>query len=78
VKILLDNCVDTRAKTLFIGHDVQHVLDLGWEALSNGKLLAVAAGAGFEAVVTVDKNVRYQQNLDQLSLSIIELNVIKN
>lgn len=78
MKILLDNCVDIHAKTLFLDHQVQHVLDLGWDALSNGNLLAAAAEAHFDAMVTVDKNLRYQQNLDKLPLPVIELDVLKN
>ena len=55
MKILLDNCVDVHAKTLFPDHQVQHVLDLGWEAMSNGKLLAAAAEAHFDVMVTVTR-----------------------
>jgi hypothetical protein len=78
VKLLLDNCVDIHVKALFAAHEVEHVLDRGWDALSNGKLLATAAAAGFQALVTVDKNLRYQQNLQTLPLAVIELDVVKN
>ena len=77
MKILLDNCVHTGAKLLFAGHEVQHVLDLGWEALSNGKLLAAATSAGFQLIVTVDKNIRFQQNVLALEVSILELDLIR-
>lgn len=78
MKILLDNCVDLRAKSLFREHEVQHVLELHWDSLSNGKLIAAAVLNGFEIMVTVDKNIRYQQNLSTIALSILELDVIKN
>ena len=78
MKLLLDNCVDIHAKTLFGGHTVEHVLDRGWDALGNGRLLAATAAVGFDALVTVDKNLRYQQNLEQLPLTVIELDVFKN
>ena len=77
MRILLDNCVDIHAKTLFPGHAVAHVLDRAWDSLVNGTLLATAAAAGFRALVTVDKNLRYQQNLEQLPLTVIELDVPK-
>ena len=35
----------------------------GWEKLENGELLNEAEAAGFEVLVTTDKNLRYQQNL---------------
>jgi len=78
VKILLDNCMDIRAKSLFAGHQVEHVLDVGWDSLNNGKLLLAAAEAKFDVMVTVDKNLRFQQNLEALPLSVIEFDVVKN
>lgn len=75
MKILLDNCIDSRAKPLFPGHEVVHARDLGWRALENGKLLAAAAESGFGVMVTVDKNIRHQQNLEALPVSILELDL---
>lgn len=60
MKVLLDNCIDVRAVSLFAGHDAAHARDHGWTALSNGKLLVAAATAGFSVLVTVDKNLRCQ------------------
>jgi hypothetical protein len=76
VKLLLDNCVVVRAKLLFPEHDVRHVLDEGWETLSNGLLLSAAARGRFEVFVTVDKNIRHQQSLARLPISILELDTV--
>lgn len=78
MRLLLDNCVNVHAKPLFVGHDVVHVLDRGWDGLVNGKLLTMAAEAGFQVLVTVDKNLRHQQNLEKLPISVLELDVLKN
>lgn len=78
MKILLDNCVDIRAKRFFEKHEVLHARDLGWRDLENGKLLAAAAAGGFALFVTVDKNIRFQQNLSALPLSVLEIDVVKN
>ena len=78
MKLLLDNCVDIHAKPLFAGHDVVHVLDRGWDKLVNGQLIASATDGGFQVLVTVDKNLRYQQNLEKLPVSVLELDVLKN
>jgi hypothetical protein len=43
-----------------------------WEDLQNGKLLA-AAGAEFDTFLTVDKNVKFQQNLNALPVAIVVL-----
>ena len=39
------------------------MFELGWATLSNGDLLIRAEAAGFEALVTTDQNLKYQQNL---------------
>lgn len=48
--------MDVQTEKLFPGHEVEHVLDRGWGTLANGKLLAAAAAAGFDVMVTVDKD----------------------
>ncbi len=78
MRLLLDNCVDVRAAGLFAGHEVVHVLERGWDGLVNGQLIATAAGAELQVLVTVDKNLRDQQNLEKLPLSVLELDVLKN
>lgn len=41
--------------------------------MSNGLLLTAAEEAGFEVMITTDKNLRYQQNLADRSLAILVL-----
>lgn len=55
------------------GHDVTEARKLNWERISNGELLKLAEDAGFEVLVTTDKNVRYQQNLIGRKISIVVL-----
>jgi hypothetical protein len=45
---------------------------MGWGGIRNGELLARAANE-FDALVTVDKNLQYQQNLDALPITVIVL-----
>lgn len=73
MKILLDNCVPYRAKLLFSGHEVSHTADLGWEELRNGALLATASSR-FDLLVTTDKKIQHEQNLESLPLPVLELN----
>jgi len=37
-------------------------IERGWDGLVNGELTAVAEAAGFDVLLTTDKNIRYQQN----------------
>ena len=73
MKILLDNCVPYRAGEFFVGHDVTHASDIGFENLRNGELITRAA-LRFEALITTDKKIRYEQNLAKLALPVVELN----
>ena len=58
---------------MLAGHAVETAAERGWSALENGELLAAAEGAGFEVLLTADKNLRYQQNLTARRIAILEL-----
>jgi len=45
---------------------------MGWAEVENGDLLA-AAEKVFDAFITTDKNLRYQQNLSERRLAILVL-----
>ena len=46
---------------------------MGWEALKNSALLDQAQSNGFDVIITVDQNVRYQQNLRGRSIAVCVL-----
>jgi hypothetical protein len=60
VRVLLDECVDWRLLRDVIGHDVKTARQMGWATIKNGELLALAAQQ-FDAFVTVDRNLSFQQ-----------------
>ena len=74
MRILLDHNVNPRYCRLIPGHEVIHANKLGWAELLNGDLIAKAEESGFEALITADKNLQYQQNLSGRRSSIIILN----
>jgi hypothetical protein len=43
------------------------------EELSNGELIDAAEQAGFEVLLTTDKNIRYQQNLKGRRIALVVL-----
>lgn len=45
----------------------------GWSTLTNGKLLDAAETAGFEILVTTDKNLPNQQNLGLRKIAVVVL-----
>jgi hypothetical protein len=78
VKILFDHNVDRRYNRHLTGHQISTTRQMRWEHLDNGTLLRSCAAAGFEVFVSVDKNIRYQQNLDKLLLPIVVLDTASN
>jgi len=65
VKLLLDECVTRRLKREFANHEVHTVDEAGLKGLENGDLLKAASGK-YEVLVTVDRNLPYQQNISGL------------
>jgi hypothetical protein len=72
MKVLLDECVTRYLKRDFAGHEVFTVEEAGFKGLKNGRLLQAASGQ-YDALVTVDQNIQYQQNLENLVIAIIVL-----
>lgn len=71
MRILLDNCVPRRlAPHLATEHEVVHCQELGWDELSNGKLLT-AAQAEFDVMLTTDSGIPYQQHLPKYDIGLI-------
>jgi hypothetical protein len=68
--VLLDHNVPVPLVELLHGHAVRTAVQEGWDALSNGKLLA-AAGARFDVLVTCDQNIVHQQNLSGRTIAIV-------
>jgi hypothetical protein len=54
-------------------HTVQTTAERGWDKLENGELLKAAEAAGFDVLVTPDKNMRYQQNLTVRTIALVVL-----
>ena len=77
MKLLLDECVTRHLKRDFTGHEVHTVEDAGFKGLENGDLLKAAAGA-YEVLITVDRNLPYQQNLAGLNIAILILAAKRN
>jgi Domain of unknown function (DUF5615) len=68
--VLLDECVDRRLAADIQGHDVKTVPEAGWAAVKNGDLLSRAQHE-FDALVTTDRNLPFQQDLSPLSIAVI-------
>ena len=79
MKILLDENLPKQLKADFgPEYDVRTVRDMGWLGKKNGELLGLIVFNGFDFFVTIDKNLRYQQNLDRIELKIFLLLAVNN
>ena len=72
MRLLLDEQVPRRLKQLLAGHEAWTVREMGWDSKSNGELLALARHE-FDAFITLDRNLEYQQNITESDLPIIVL-----
>jgi hypothetical protein len=71
--IPFDNGAPRGLARFLTGHSVEEARARGWEELSNGELIEIAEQAGFDVLVTTDKNIRYQQNLKTRKIALVVL-----
>ncbi len=74
MKILLDECVTKHLKPYLKEHEVYTVRELQWSGIKNGKLMALCVENQFDILLTIDKNLQFQQNLDTFPLTVVVLN----
>jgi predicted nuclease of predicted toxin-antitoxin system len=72
MKVLLDECVPRKLRRELPEHEVLTVTERGWLGIKNGKLLALAE-VEVDVFLTVDQNLKYQQNLKAFDIGIILL-----
>ena len=77
MRLLLDECVPARLRKALPSHQVSTVGLEGWSGVKNGKLLALTASK-FDAFITVDKNLPYQQNTSNLPVAVVVLDALSN
>ena len=73
MRVLFDHGTPAPLSAFLAGHTVTKARDRGWDTLSNGDLLAAAEDAGFDILLTTDKNIRYQQNLEGRRIPLVVL-----
>ena len=77
MKVLLDECVDSRLAAHLAAFEVQTVAGAGWRGITNGELLTLAE-AQFDVFVTVDRNLSFQQHLPKFSIAVVLLSARSN
>ena len=73
MRVLFDQGTPVPLAQFLVGHTVSTAAGEGWNQYQNSDLLIAAEAAGFDVLVTTDKNLRYQQNLTGRKIAIIVL-----
>lgn len=77
MRLILDESVPAGLRRSLRTHSVKTVVEMGWGGVRNGDLLALAAKE-FDAFLTVNRNLPYQQNLARLPIAVIVLEAFSN
>ena len=73
MKILFDNGTPKPIARSLTGHEITFARRIGWHELGNGELIQRAEEAGYELLLSTDKNIRYQQNLTGRKIALVIL-----
>jgi hypothetical protein len=73
MKILFDNGTPKPIARSLSGHEITYARQIGWHELENGELIEKAEEAGYEVLLSTDKNIRYQQNLTGRKIALVVL-----
>lgn len=73
MRVLVDEQLPRQLARHLSGHDVRTVQQQAWAGLKNGALLTEAERAGFEVLLTGDRNLEYQQNLRNRRIGVVVL-----
>jgi predicted nuclease of predicted toxin-antitoxin system len=72
MKILIDENLPRKITAYLVGHECRTVAECGWSGRKNGELLALA-DTEFDVLLTLDKNLPFQQDLGPVRIAILIL-----
>lgn len=78
MKLLLDENLPKRLKLDFKNHEVSTIREKGWNGIKNGELLKLMTENNFDALLTFDKNLQYQQNFKNFAKTVFVLSAFNN
>ena len=73
MKLLLDENLPHQMRREIAGHEVITAAYMNWSGVENGELLRLAGTAGFDAVITNDRGLEHEHNLDSLPVAVVVL-----
>jgi hypothetical protein len=76
--VLIDESLPKPIRRDLPGFESYTVQQRGWSKTKNGALLRLAESAGFDAFLTADQSLRFQQNLTNSKLRIVVFEALSN
>ncbi len=73
MRLLLDENLPKRLKLDFPEHEIYTIRDKKWNGIRNGQLLKLLVENNFDALLTFDKNLQYQQNFSKYTITVFVL-----
>ena len=77
MRVLLDENLPWDLVSALSGHETETVVGMGWGGVKNGELLRRATGR-FEAFVTMDSNLSFQQSIARQTFGILVISAFSN
>jgi len=78
MKLLLDENLPKKLKSDFPEHEVFTVRDMNWNGKKNRELMLLMLENTFDAFITFDKNLQFQQNFKKYLIPVLVLNAQDN
>jgi hypothetical protein len=77
VRVLLDEHVPVDLAEMLLGHSADTVVGRGWAGIRNGDLLQRMHGE-YDAFVTMDRSIEFQQNISALPFGVLVVRASSN
>lgn len=78
MRVLLDENLPRKFKFRLSEYEVYTVQEKGWNGKKNGELLNLMLADKITVLLTVDKNLAYQQNFDKYPISVLVVDTRDN
>lgn len=78
MKIWLDECVTKKLKPYLTEFEVKTVVEMNWSGLKNGRSMSAAIEEKFDVLLTIDRIIEHQQNMNNYEITAVVLDVEKS
>jgi predicted nuclease of predicted toxin-antitoxin system len=78
MKLLLDENLPKRLKLDFPDHEIYTVFEKGWAGKKDGEIIVLLNAENFDAFLTFDRNLQYQQNFLKFTVPVLILHASDN